>query len=56
MSEPVRWVIPVILVASAVGTPLALWWERRRAHDQVALDAEQAAEDAAARTSPESRG
>ena len=30
LSEPQRWVIPAILLAALVGTPLALWWERRR--------------------------
>lgn len=30
MSEPVRWVIPAILIVAVIGTVLALWWERRR--------------------------
>lgn len=30
MSDPVRWVIPVILIVSVVGTVLVLWWERCR--------------------------
>lgn len=29
MSDPVLWLALVLLV-SAVGTPLVLWWERRR--------------------------
>jgi hypothetical protein len=30
MSEPVRWVIPAILLIAVAGVPLMLWWERRR--------------------------
>ncbi|WP_446458688.1 hypothetical protein [Streptomyces rochei] len=30
VSEPQRWVIPAILLVSAFGTALAVWWERRR--------------------------
>ncbi|WP_055693437.1 hypothetical protein [Streptomyces prasinopilosus] len=30
MSEPVRWVIPALLVVSVLGVVLAVWWERRR--------------------------
>jgi hypothetical protein len=30
LSEPQRWVIPAILLVSAVGTVLHLLWERRR--------------------------
>lgn len=30
LSEPQRWVIPAILLVSVVGTPIAVWWERRR--------------------------
>lgn len=28
--EPQRWAVPAVLLLSAVGTPLVLWWERRR--------------------------
>jgi hypothetical protein len=30
MSEPVRWVIPAVMVVAALGVFLQLWWERRR--------------------------
>ena len=30
MSDPVRWMIPAVLLISLAGTPLAVWWERRR--------------------------
>lgn len=30
LSEPQRWVIPAILLVSVIGTPLYLWWEKRR--------------------------
>jgi len=30
LSEPQRWAVPAVLLVSAVGTPLVLWWERRR--------------------------
>ena len=30
MSEPIRWVIPAVLIVSVVGAWLAVWWERRR--------------------------
>ncbi|MCL8016943.1 hypothetical protein [Streptomyces sp. AS02] len=30
LSEPQRWVIPAVLIVSVVGTPLYLWWEKRR--------------------------
>lgn len=30
LSEPQRWVIPAVLIASAVGVPVALMWERMR--------------------------
>lgn len=29
-SEPQRWVIPAVLIVSAVGVPVALMWERMR--------------------------
>lgn len=48
--NPVRWVIPAILLLAVVGTPVALWWEGRHpssythgvdsaAADDAALDA-----------------
>jgi hypothetical protein len=30
LSEPQRWAVPALLLVSAAGTPLVLWWERRR--------------------------
>lgn len=30
LSEPQRWVIPAILIASVLGVLVSLWWERRR--------------------------
>jgi hypothetical protein len=30
LSEPQRWLIPAVLLVALVGTPVALWWERRR--------------------------
>ncbi|MFF4527045.1 hypothetical protein [Streptomyces bluensis] len=29
MSEPVRWVIPAILIVAVLGVAFQLWWERR---------------------------
>jgi len=29
VSEPQRWVIPVVLLVALIGTPVYLWWERR---------------------------
>lgn len=29
MSEPVRWVIPAIMLVAVAGIPLQLWWESR---------------------------
>jgi hypothetical protein len=29
-SEPQRWVFPAVLLVSAIGTALYLWWEKRR--------------------------
>jgi hypothetical protein len=29
MSEPVRWVIPAILIVAVLGVVIQLWWERR---------------------------
>ncbi|MCX4885958.1 hypothetical protein [Streptomyces sp. NBC_00847] len=48
--NPVRWVVPAVLLLAVVGVPLALWWEKRhpssythrvghRGHDNAALDA-----------------
>lgn len=34
-SEPV-WLVPAIIVVSAVGTPVVAWWERR--HPSVPAD------------------
>jgi len=28
LSEPQRWAIPAVLIVSAIGAALALWWER----------------------------
>jgi hypothetical protein len=30
MSEPVRWVIPAILLVACLGIAVSLWWERSR--------------------------
>jgi hypothetical protein len=30
LSEPVRWVIPAVLVVSVAGVVVSLWWEKRR--------------------------
>lgn len=43
MSDPVRWVIPAILVVSVVGTLLALWWEQRRPSYRQRWEAEMVA-------------
>jgi hypothetical protein len=29
MSEPVRWVIPVVMLVAVAGIPLQLWWQSR---------------------------
>jgi len=29
LSEPQRWVIPAVLVVSAVGAGISTWWEKR---------------------------
>jgi hypothetical protein len=29
-TDPQRWLVPAVLLLSAAGIPLALWWERRR--------------------------
>jgi hypothetical protein len=29
MSEPVRWVIPAVLLVAVAGIPLQLWWQQR---------------------------
>ena len=42
LSQPQRWVIPAVLLASVAGVPLMLWLERRRPssytrqHDRLA--------------------
>lgn len=28
--NPVRWVVPAVLLVAVLGIPVALWWERRR--------------------------
>jgi predicted membrane-bound mannosyltransferase len=28
-AEPVRWLVPLTLLAAVVGIPVMLWWERR---------------------------
>jgi len=30
LANPVRWVIPAVLLLALVGLPAALWWEKRR--------------------------
>ncbi|MGW2725750.1 hypothetical protein [Streptomyces sp. NPDC001492] len=54
-ANPIRWVVPAVLLIAVVGTPLALWWEKHhpsvpeqrkgnRATDEAALDAAELAE------------
>lgn len=43
MSDPVRWLVPAILVVSVVGTLLVLWWERRRPSYRQRWEGEMAA-------------
>lgn len=59
LSQPQRWVIPAVLLVSAVGAVLAVWWDKRHPtsytrrqgtpvgtvrQDQAALDAGELAE------------
>ncbi len=40
LSEPQRWVIPAVLLASVAGVPLMLWLERRRPSSYTRQNAE----------------
>lgn len=30
LANPVRWVVPAVLLLSLSGVPFAMWWEKRR--------------------------
>lgn len=42
LSQPQRWVIPVVLLVSVAGVLLNLWWERRRPSSYTRQNAESA--------------